>query len=632
MFYNKRKTIGIFLERSLSEFQNHLCRGVMTKAQEMGYNVAVFSSYGNYGQNDRYFAGDQYLWKLPPYEELSGVVLALDTMDKKESRQRVMDYVQQRCHCPVVSIREILPGANNLLVDNGKCMEGLIDHFVKEHGMKRICFMSGPEDHWDAAERMECFLRKMKEYGLPVEEHQIFWGDFWKNMGKEACDRFLAGEEKPEAIICANDYMAMAVASDLIRRGYRIPEDICVSGYDGMRGTLSFTPSITTAVVPFYDMGMKAVEIIDQKQENPKEVEDFFFEAVLQKRESCGCMSSGGQAAMALRQHLYEVENVSQNREMQFHFMSIHLSECNTLEEVADMIRYYVYNVEGFRDYCICLNEKLMEQAEFRDFTEQMEMRIAMRDRQSINPVRVKYDRKELIPEIMTGEDPQMWFFAPLHFQDFCFGYEAFQFYDTETTGRLYLYWNIIIGNTLQDILTNQKMQNLVMKLEEMYDRDALTGMYNRRGFENYGKPMFEEAKEEGKSIFLAIIDMDGMKQINDNYGHIEGDYALRKVHEAIARACPEEVIQARTGGDEFEIIAQGISEEQGMVYLKNLKKYLDMFNAGDEKEYKIHASCGYACRIPGQGDTLERFIKESDEMMYRNKMINKINRGEPLR
>ena len=632
MFANKRKTIGIFLERAGSEFQNYLCQGVLTKAEELGYNVAVFSSYGNYGQNDRYFVGDQYLWDLPPYEELSGVILALDTMEEKESRQKVMDCIRERCHCPVVSIRELLVGANNLLVDNTTCMEGLIDHFVKDHGMKHLCFMTGPKDHWDAKERMECFLRKMKEYGLPVGEYQCFWGDFWKNKGKEACDWFFQGEEKPEAIICANDYMAMAVASELIRRGYRIPEDICVSGYDGMRGTLSFTPSITTAIVPFFDMGVTAVELIDKKQENPLEVEDVFFEAVLQKRESCGCMSSGGQEAMALRQHLYEVDNVSQNREMQFHFMSIHLSECHTIEEVAQKITYYAYNIEGFRDYCICLNDQLMERTDFGGFTDQMELRIAIRDRQSIEPVCVRFDRRELIPQMMTGEEPQMWFFAPLHFQDYCFGYEALQFYDVEITGRLYLYWNIIIGNTLQDILTNQKMQKLVGQLEEMYDRDALTGMYNRRGFENYGNPMFAQAKTDGESIFLAIIDMDGMKQINDNYGHIEGDYALCKLHEAIAHACPDNAIQARTGGDEFEIIAQGITEKEGVSYLEKLEEYLNDFNASGAKEYSIHASYGYACRVPAQEDSMERFIKESDEIMYRNKMINKINRGEPLR
>ena len=89
---------------------------------------------------------------------------------------------------------------------------------------------------------------------------------------------------------------------------------------------------------------------------------------------------------------------------------------------------------------------------------------------------------------------------------------------------------------------------------------------------------------------------MDGMKQINDNYGHIEGDYALKKVREAIHHACP------------------------------------DAFNESGGKEYDIHASYGYACRVPSQQDTMEIFIKESDEIMYRNKVINKINRGEALR
>ncbi len=164
-----------------------------------------------------------------------------------------------------------------------------------------------------------------------------------------------------------------------------------------------------------------------------------------------------------------------------------------------------------------------------------------------------------------------MWFLVSLHFQDLCFGYEALQFIDAETTGRMYMYWNIIIGNLLQDIMTYQKMQKLVEKLEAMYDRDALTGMYNRRGFENRGNPMFEQAKEEGKQIFLAIIDMDGMKQINDNYGHIEGDYALKKVREAIHHACPDAVIQARTGGDEFEIIAEDIGQKmRGFIIWKN--------------------------------------------------------------
>lgn len=632
MYGSKRKSIGVFLERAGSEFQNQLCKGIIEKAEDTGYNVAIFSSYGNYGQNDRYFVGDQYLWDLPPYEELDGIILALDTMEEKSSRKKLLSRVRSRSHCPIVSIREIMEGANNLLVDNTTCMNGIIDHFVKDHGLKHLCFMTGPEDHWDARERLECFRRKMKEYQLPCGERQYFWGDFWKNKGKEACDWFFGGDEKPEAIICANDYMALAVTSELIDRGYHIPEDICVSGYDGMLGTMSFTPSVTTVTVPFRDMGSAAVDLICKKQGHPEEVENVYFDAVVQKRESCGCMKSGGRETMALRQKLYEVNNVDQNREMQFHFMSIHLGECHTIEEVADRITYYAYNIEGFRDYCVCLCDHLLERTDFSGFSDQMELRIAVRNREYLGSMQVPFDRRELLPDIMTGEEQQVWYFTPLHFQNFCFGYEALRFLDKESTGNLYLYWNIIVGNQIQDILTHQKMQKLIGQLEEMYDRDALTGMYNRRGFENYGNPMFDQAKEKGERIFLAIIDMDGMKQINDNYGHIEGDFALCKLRDAIGFACPPEVIQARTGGDEFEIVAQGVTKEEGLSYLTKLEQFLQEFNDSNEKRYDIHASCGYVCRVPTCEDSMEQFIKESDEIMYENKLENKRKRGEALR
>ena len=165
MFSNERKTIGVFVERTLNEFQNRMCQGIITAAEQLGYNVAIFSAYGNYGQNERYFEGDQHLWQLPPYEELSGVILALDTMEEKSSRSRILENVRERCHCPVVSVREIVEGCNNLLVDNRTCMNGIIRHFVEDHGLTRLCFMTGPESHWDAVERLECFKSQMKEIG-----------------------------------------------------------------------------------------------------------------------------------------------------------------------------------------------------------------------------------------------------------------------------------------------------------------------------------------------------------------------------------------------------------------------------------------------------------------------------------
>lgn len=97
-----------------------------------------------------------------------------------------------------------------------------------------------------------------------------------------------------------------------------------------------------------FEMGSKAVEIIDEKQECPDKVEDYYFDTIIKKRETCGCITTGSKETLDLRQRLYETENVKQNREMQFHFMSIHLSECHTINQISDRITYYSYSIPGY--------------------------------------------------------------------------------------------------------------------------------------------------------------------------------------------------------------------------------------------------------------------------------------------
>jgi hypothetical protein len=394
--------------------------------------------------------------------------MALDTMDDMESRKAVLNQVQKRCTCPVVSIRELIPGANNLLVDNTTCMEGIIQHFIEEHGFTRISFMTGPRNHWDAVERVNCFMREMQQHGLKVEDHNIFYGDFWKAKGKEACDWFLDTPERPQAIICANDYMALAVVSELIGRGVRVPEDICVSGYDGLDDTLNFTPSITTMTVPFEKMGRKAVRIIRDKQDTPNETEDYYFEAEVKRRESCGCIRGNKEEIVQTRREWHERNLQDRRRELQFCFMSIGLGECTTMDEIADKLSSYVYELDGFEKYGICLCDHLEEKNEFSGYTDTLELRMLVDAKEgSRGSVCIPFERKELIPEEASGEEPQIWYFSPLHFADNCFGYEAFRFEKNDTTGKLHLQWNTNIGYKIRDILSIYKTKQRIAELEQ---------------------------------------------------------------------------------------------------------------------------------------------------------------------
>ncbi len=632
MFSNDRKTVGVFLEKASGEFQKVLCEGITKTAQQLGYNVAVFNAFGKYGDNERHFSGDQMIYDLAPWEELDGVILALDTMDDPSSKGKITHKVKQYCHCPVVSVREMIDGVNNLLVKNTTCMEGMVKHFIEDHGFTKLCFMTGPQSHWDAVERLQCFENVMESYGLAVGEHQKFYGDYWFNMGKEACDWFLIGQEQPEAILCANDNMAQAVASELIGRGYHIPEDICVSGYDGLIDCVGFSPTLSTMEVPFFDMGIKAMKVIYEKQETPEDIEDIYFQAQTVLRESCGCMKHSGKDVLMKKRTIFEEEKTAHNREVQLDYLSISLGDSDNIQQVAKWLAYYQYNIEGLSNYAVCFCENVFKEEKITEYTDRMVMRIAFKERVDLGELEVTFNRKELIPELLSDEKPQCWYFATLHFQDNCYGYEAFNFSKPEQMGNLYFRWNINIGNKIHDMLVEYKMQSLILELEEMYDKDALTGMYNRRGWENKGKILFSRAKKEDKTIFLAVIDLDGMKQINDNYGHHEGDFALKKVTEAIEAVSGGQQISARTGGDEFVVMAKGITEEEGKAFLHRFEQYLETFNEAGEKTYEIHASCGYVCRVPKEEETIETYTKESDGVMYQNKVINKVRRGEMLR
>ena len=84
----------------------------------------------------------------------------------------------------------------------------------------------------------------MKEYGYEIGENRVFYGNFWKDQGGRACDYFFSAGKWPEAIICANDNMALSVCDILCERGIRVPEDIIVTGYDGEEEGKYYQPAL----------------------------------------------------------------------------------------------------------------------------------------------------------------------------------------------------------------------------------------------------------------------------------------------------------------------------------------------------------------------------------------------------
>ena len=627
MFANNRKTIGVFIFRPVDEFQNKLCRGIIDGSSRYGLNVLFFTSFGDYAHNVRFVKGESCIVDLPPYEELDGAILVLDTIDIDAVKQNLIENVRERCHCPVVCVREEVSGMHNVVVDNDTSMESIFRHFIEEHGFERICFMTGKKGHEDAEGRLRSFQRVMEECQLPITDRQIFYGDFWKKKGKEACDHFLGGGYEPQVIICANDYMAVAVASELIDRGYRIPEDICVSGYDGVCEIYHFQPSITTACVPFYEMGVEAVSVIVRNLKKDCPLEKIYFPTKLVLAESCGCLNLEKQELIKSRKLYHDSVNRSELRQMETAFMSVHLEEVRDFDALADIIEAYIENVDGYKDYYLCLCEGLESGGKaFHTFTNDMEMRVGFRNGKRIKNKKISFSTRELLPAEVLDNGPQIFYFSPLHYKERCFGYEAISFCDSKETGNLYLSWSVNIENAIQDILLQNEMGRLIDELEELHVHDVLTGLFNRRGFEKYSQIQWSIAKKNGCPFFIMELDMDGLKYINDSFGHSEGDSALRVIGEALSFASEQGEICARTGGDEFCVCHGAKSEQEVNDFLGSVDYYLEKYNAGSDKPYKVCASRGFYYEVPEAGMTIENCLKISDSRIYNQKQEKRSN------
>lgn len=162
------------------------------------------------------------------------------------------------------------------------------------------------------------------------------------------------------------------------------------------------------------------------------------------------------------------------------------------------------------------------------------------------------------------------------------------------------------------------------MEIEKERDVDALTGLYNRRGLEIKLTQLFSEPENLGYSAIL-MIDADGLKIINDTYGHEKGDIYLKKIGQAIAEVGTRSSIASRQGGDEFVLFLYDYESEEELKDTIGALEYIqsNSFAALDKDiNVPLRFSFGY-CMVHGEAD-YQALLKEADEKMYQNKMERK--------
>ena len=617
-------------------YQHLFLEGILSQAAELNYDVCIFSPFMSYENHTEYQLGENRIFDLVNYEIFDGVIYAPCAFNSNFLREQIEQDLKEKCHVPVM----ILEGDNQeyacIMVDDVTASEQIVSHLIETHHLEKILCLTGFQNNMQAELRAQGYKNAMASHHLEIPEGYIIYGDFWKQAALDLAEKIVLGQiEKPEAVVCCCDTVAITLCNRLIELGFKVPEEIVVVGYDAGKEAAENVPSVTTYARPIFGMGIQGVlklhEMITGEQAVPVRIDKGY----LIPAESCGCGEDFNQKFEERQKEIHEIDDA--RKLFEDVPMAERLNSMPTLNALFAKIMDHLYLVKDLNDFYLCmcdewddLSKNTDNKQEYNQYTEKRHLRIADTDHQGYITDEV-FDKAEILPALHADrEKPRAYYITPLHFNERCFGYTVIGYGDKiKAYDSIYQNWTRNLNNAFEFMRIKNNFNSMNQRLFMASVRDTLTGIYNRHGYQHYSQEIFSKAqKSETKKLLIFAADLDGLKVINDTYGHLEGDNAISVVANALNTCFSLNEICARTGGDEFLVIGcDEYTEEDLKEYVQYINDFLMQYNAESDKPYQVEASLGYVCQNITEADTLQTLMDEADARMYANKVSRKKNR-----
>ena len=562
-----RQRIGVLLAQPEEHMQRQFMHAFMEEAYKKDFDLCVFSMYQKYQQTGMRNVGDSNIYSLIRYDSFAGFVVLLDTLQTPGLDEIILKNLKENFHGPVIVAdreNDVFP---YILMDHYTPVRDLVEHLITVHGYKRIAFLSGKKGHPHSIQRLNGFYDAMKAHNLPVREDWVDHGNYWYDGGTEFAEKLLAHrDDMPEAVACANDYMAIGLASCLTEQGLEIPKDIAVIGYDSTEEGRTSPLPLTSAEIPAAELG--------------RDCFDSLYAAIsgttVLKRELKTNLLIGGSCGCTDYQPAYKRVNREEwksDRSSQSYYSDFnHITEdmlCQTdYEQFFRVLAHYSYQIRPFHRLWLCFNENFLNPSSFigenarrKGYSERMNMVVECKDTpptedsDAVNLDR-SFDTSVMIPALEEERDyPTTFIFTPLFFEDISFGYAVL---NLEKEIRLYnithRVWMRNINLGIEAFYQQKALIQLISKIKSDQVRDSQTGLYNYQGFHTNLKELCERNIGSHKTLSIFAFDANHLKEINEAYGRESGDLAIRALAAFISRCTMDDEVCGRLSNDEFLI------------------------------------------------------------------------------
>lgn len=617
-----KKILGIITTRVNTPSANLLITRLDEKLAEYDYRIFVYSTCSELSNDTPEEIGEKSVFELVDFDILDAIVVAYE---KIKDRKLANDIIARAKECgkPVFVVGGYVEGCINLTFDYKEGMREITRHVLGVHNARKPHFMAGFEGNSFSEERIEAFKEILAEFDIPFNDSMVSYGNFWSEPTKIATQALIDSGELPEAIICANDTMAVTVCSVLQENGIAVPGDIIVTGFDGINDVKISSPTVSTSMCSNAEIADIIAELLKNEDKLAENTGDHLVRPRFTLAQSCGCVKESYINASEHLTKLNDRFNRYQTEEMSLFQMTAKIFTCDNINQMAK----YMSEVGFYELVCIlrkeCIDETVNPtvQPETTD-DENLFVLYDTDGAESFTPY--EFRRSEIFPNLKEHlEKGHPLIFVALNYLNVPLGYVCFHYHNYDVDNYYKIPQTINIINSAVGGYRNMRYQHyLTNKMEELYRCDRLTGLYNRNALVKTYEEIQDELKNGNRDITFMLCDLDRLKYINDTFGHLEGDFALRGVADALKLAVPDEALLARWGGDEMVAIFTGECDEQ--LIRRTVAEYLEQLGQKENKPYEMTASIGVITVAPEELISLDEITKAADRLMYADKLARR--------
>ncbi len=607
--------ICLFIGDMYRDFSLSIIENIDAYAR-LGHRIDVFGICSVTSSNPLHVNGMKSILTLPDVHDYDGVIISYDTLVHEQMAKDLVENLLADMEAPpVVSIRAAIPGFYNIIPDNRNLMYKIAKHVISKCKTSDIGFVTGMDELEDSYERREGFEQAMEEAGYTVSEDLVFHGDYWIRLGSQMADFFIKKDGTlPEAIICSNDYEAIALSNELIMRGYRIPEDTMISGVDNTVESVEHVPSITTTEISNKTLVDAALRVIEGVRAGKKPDLNTYIPGNLILRESTGDLHVERDVFRALcLQNVTSSESMDDGRD--FVVINALFEGALTKQELIKVTLDQLRMVESIQSLYLVR------------YAEDSRLLVGYYSNKGEDNIGdISFPTDKLLPDGMENDSEGTRIYLPITYKNEAYGY-ALLVVDTDIQNFINFKIEYILTQVAQNINKLELYSKLsgVADIMTLYIQDPLTGINNRRGFEKRISEMFDKEGNRLKDLSIVSIDMDELKYINDTFGHNSGDEAIKETAKCIESALKPGEFVARMGGDEFAVVLVVTDQVRAGKFIRDVRKNIRDVNNTGKFPFELSASIG-TCEI-NDWHSLTDSMKKADKAMYLEKKAKKKNR-----